>query len=96
VFPSFDEGFGLPVAEAMACGCPVVTSNRSSLPEVAGDAALLVAPGSVEDIADAMKRLWTDAELRSKLASRGLARATRYTWDRTAADTAAVYEAALG
>lgn len=95
VFPSLHEGFGLPVAEAMACGCPVITSDRSSLAEVAGDDALLVDPSSIEDIAGALRRLWTDAALRSTLARRGLERATRYSWQRTAAATVAVYDSAL-
>ena len=92
-YPSLYEGFGLPVAEAMACGCPVVTSNVSSLPEVAGDAGLLVDPGSVEEIAAGIAALWTDAARRRELAARGRAQARRFTWDRTARETAAVYEA---
>ncbi len=92
-YPSLYEGFGLPVAEAMACGCPVVTSNVSSLPEVAGDAALLVDPGSVDEIAAAIGELWTDEQRREDLAVRGRAHAARYTWERTARQTAAVYAA---
>ncbi|MGH7700708.1 MAG: glycosyltransferase family 4 protein, partial [Gemmatimonadales bacterium] len=94
VFPSLDEGFGLPVAEAMACGCPAITSNISALPEVAGDAALLVDPTSTDEIAGAMRRLWTDEALRNALVRRGLARAAGYRWERTAAATVAVYETA--
>ncbi len=71
VFPSLYEGFGLPPLEAMACGTPVVTSNVSSLPEVTGDAALLVDPYSAEAIADAMRRVLTDDALRSDLGARG-------------------------
>jgi glycosyltransferase involved in cell wall biosynthesis len=92
-YPSLYEGFGLPVAEAMACGCPVVTSNVSSLPEVAGDAAVLVDPASVEDIAAGIAALWTDAGRRRAVAARGRARASCFTWERTARETAAVYEA---
>jgi glycosyltransferase involved in cell wall biosynthesis len=95
VYPSLFEGFGLPVAEAMACGCPVVTSNLSSLPEVAGDAALLVDPASAEEIADAIASLWCHEEQRLDLAARGIARARGFTWERTARETAAVYDAIL-
>ena len=75
VFPSLYEGFGLPPLEAMASGTPVITSNVSSLPEVVGDAALLVDPLQPEAIADAMRRVLTDAALRDDLKARGLARA---------------------
>lgn len=92
-YPSLWEGFGLPVAEAMACGCPVVTSNVSSLPEVAEGAAVLVDPGSVEAIAAGIARLWTDEPLRADLARRGRERARNFTWERTAHATAAVYDA---
>jgi len=94
-FPSLWEGFGIPVLEAMACGCPVVTSRVSSLPEVAGDAALLVDPTSPDAIAQAIAALWHDGPVRSELIERGLAHARRFTWERTAAATAAVYEAVL-
>jgi glycosyltransferase involved in cell wall biosynthesis len=96
VYPSLFEGFGLPVVEAMACGCPVVTSSVSSLPEVAGDAALLVDPTSVEEIAKGIWRVWTDAGLREIMRARGLARARQYSWKRAAELTAGVYEAAMG
>jgi len=95
VYASLYEGFGLPVAEAMACGCPVVTSNVSALPEVAGDAALLVDPGSVEAIAAGIAALWTDPDRRRELAARGRARARCFTWERAAQETVAVYEAVL-
>ena len=71
VFASLYEGFGLPVLEAMACGTPVVTANTSALPEVAGDAALLVDPTSVEQIADAMEKIVSDRSLRKQLRKRG-------------------------
>lgn len=87
VFPSLYEGFGLPVLEAMACGTPVMTSNVTSMPEVAGDAALLVDPYSEESMADGLQKLLSDAPLRAQLAARGLARAKEFTWDRTAATT---------
>ena len=83
VMPSLYEGFGLPVLEAMACGVPVVTSNVSSLPEVVGDAALLVEPTDVGAIAAAMERLFTDDVLGKKLRERGLSRARLFSWDRT-------------
>jgi len=83
-FPSLYEGFGLPVLEAMACGTPVVCSNASSLPEVAGEAALLVDPLDVEGWAEAMRRALEDEELRRELVARGLAQARRFTWERAA------------
>jgi glycosyltransferase involved in cell wall biosynthesis len=91
-FPSLYEGFGLPILEAMACGIPVITSNVYSMPEVAGDAALLVHPESVEAIAEAIMRLQDDQSLRSGLITKGLARASTFTWDKTAAGTLAVYQ----
>jgi glycosyltransferase involved in cell wall biosynthesis len=94
-FPSLYEGFGLPVLEAMACGTPVVTSNRSSLPEVAGDAALLVDPLDVEAIAGAMQRVLADEALAAGLREIGLARAAQFTWERTARETVAVYKKAI-
>jgi glycosyltransferase involved in cell wall biosynthesis len=90
-FPSLYEGFGLPVLEAMACGTPVVASNRSSLPEVLGDAGLLVDPLDVDALAEALTRLLRDAELRRELSAKGLARAGRLTWERAAQETLTVY-----
>lgn len=95
VYPSLWEAFGLPVIEAMACGCPVVTSGLSSLPEVAGDAALFVDPLSVDDIASAVAALWDDGPRRVALVRRGLERARDFTWERAARATIAVYDAAL-
>lgn len=91
VYPSFYEGFGLPVLEAMACGTPVITSTTSCLPEVAGGAALLVDPHEVVAMAGAISRLLMDAELRASLCQKGLARAQEFTWERTARETLAVY-----
>jgi glycosyltransferase involved in cell wall biosynthesis len=85
IFPSLYEGFGLPLLEAMACGTPVVTANTTALPEVAGGAALLVDPTSVEQIAEAMKRIVSDTSLRQQLREKGLARAAQFSWDSTAA-----------
>ncbi len=84
VFPSLYEGFGLPVLEAMACGTPVVTSNITAMPEVAGDAALLVNPTSVEQIAGAMKQVVSDQLLRGQLREKGLQRSARKSLQRSA------------
>ncbi|HOG30434.1 MAG TPA: glycosyltransferase family 1 protein [Vicinamibacterales bacterium] len=81
VFPSLYEGFGLPPLEAMASGTPVVTSNRSSLPEVVGDAAVLVDPYSAPSIAEGIRRVLADASLRRALSERGLARARQFSWE---------------
>jgi glycosyltransferase involved in cell wall biosynthesis len=83
VFPSLYEGFGLPPLEAMASGTPVITSNVSSLPEVVGDAALLIDPYEPDSIAEAMRRVLTDDALRRDLCARGLARARQFSWDRS-------------
>ena len=91
-FPSLDEGFGMPILEAMAHGVPVVTSNISAMPEVAGDAALLVDPTSVEQIAEAFQTLIANRALRDELVSRGLARAREFTWEKAAEQTWAVYQ----
>jgi glycosyltransferase involved in cell wall biosynthesis len=91
-FPSIYEGFGLPVLEAMACGTPVVTSNTSSLVEVGGDAALLVEPTNVDAIADAMRRILEDTDLRQQLVNRGFEQARQFTWDRAALQLQEIYE----
>ncbi len=95
LYPSLYEGFGLPPLEAMACGTPVVTSAVSSLPEVVGDAALLIDPLDVDGLAGAIRRLWADDVLRSDLRARGLARAREFSWERTARLTLEAYAAAM-
>ena len=90
-YPSLYEGFGLPVLEAMQCGVPVLTSNVSSLPEVAGDAAILVTPTEVEDIAHGLRRLLDHSNLRAELRTRGYQRAREFSWERCARETLAVY-----
>jgi glycosyltransferase involved in cell wall biosynthesis len=90
-FPSLDEGFGMPVLEAMARGVPVVTSNRSALAEVAGTAAMLVDPEDTEEIASALLSLIEEESMRSDFAVKGLARAAGFTWEKAVNDTWAVY-----
>jgi len=94
VFPSRYEGFGLPPLEAMACGTPVVTSNVSSLPEVVGDAAVLVNPENVFDIARGIKEVLLDEGLRAELIRKGREQAARFSWERTAREVVEVYEEA--
>ena len=95
VYPSLYEGFGLPVVEAMACGCPVVTANVSSLPEVAGSAALLVDPNDPAGFAEALHSVILDRDLRTRLRGDGLRRARDFSWDDTVSATRAVYEQVL-
>jgi len=95
VYPSLYEGFGLPPLEAMQCGTPVVTSHAASLPEVVGDAALLVKPMSVEDWSEALVRVATDSALRDDLRERGLRQARQFTWERAASGTLAALRAAV-
>jgi O-antigen biosynthesis alpha-1,3-mannosyltransferase len=92
VFPSEFEGFGLPVLEAMGSGAPVVTSGTSSLPEVAGDAALLVDPYDVEAITAGLRRVLAEPGLAEELIQRGLVQAARFSWERAARETAGVYD----
>ncbi len=90
LFPSWLEGFGLPILEAMACGTPVVTSGRSAMPEVAGPAAVYVDPGSPAGIASAVASLLADEDHRERLAALGRERAASFTWDAAAAATAQI------
>ena len=90
-FPSFYEGFGMPVLEAMASGTPVITSSTTSLPEVAGDAAVLIDPQSYEQLADALVRVLQDPSLRESLRAKGLERVKQFTWERAARQTLSVY-----
>ena len=96
VFPSFYEGFGLPVVEAMACGVPVVTSNNSCLPEIAGDAAVLVDPHDIGSIADGIRSLLEDQDLRQQCIDKGLARARLFTWEDAARQTLQAFHELVG
>jgi len=93
VYPSFFEGFGFPPLEAMGCGIPVITANRSSLPEVAGDAAILVNPYRPEEIFLALEELQAFPDLRETMRQKGLARAAKFTWDSCAQETMAAFAA---
>lgn len=95
VYPSLYEGFGLPVLEAMASGTPVITSRVSSLPEVAGEAAVLIDPHSEAELAAAMLKLAADGSLRSAMRDKGLVQANLFSWERTVAETRSVYERVL-
>lgn len=95
VFPSLNEGFGLPVAEAMGCGTPVITSNLTSLPEVAGGAAILVDPYKVEEIMNAMKKIIENGNLRKELIAKGVARVKNFTWEGHVAETIFLYKKIL-
>ena len=95
VYPSLYEGFGLPPLEAMQCGAPVITANTSSLPEVVGDAGVMVDPRDVDALASAMLGLCADSTRRDAVRARSIARAAEFSWERTAAGTIAAYRAAL-
>jgi glycosyltransferase involved in cell wall biosynthesis len=95
VLPSFYEGFGLPLLEAMSCGCPVIAANNSSMPEVAGDAGILVDARDVEGLANNIARVVCDPDLMARMRSRSRERATAFSWDHCAAQTLAVYRDAI-
>jgi len=92
VFPSFYEGFGIPVIEAMALGCPVIASNVTALSEVVGEAGIQVDPKSFKDIAEAMEKIVSDDRLREKLRIKGLAKAKQFTWQECARKTLEIIE----
>jgi glycosyltransferase involved in cell wall biosynthesis len=92
IYPSFYEGFGLPILEAQACGCPVIASNVSSMPEVAGDGAILVDPYSVEEMANAISEVISNEESRDSLTEKGLKNCNTYSWKKCAEETMKIYE----
>jgi len=94
-YPSFYEGFGFPPLEAMACGCPVVTSNTSSLPEVVGEAGIMVDPNDIDSLAGAMRHVLTDAKLRDSMIRKGLKQAKKFSWEETARQTQEIYNKVL-
>jgi glycosyltransferase involved in cell wall biosynthesis len=96
VMPSTYEGFGMTIVEAFACGCPVIAADASSIPEIAGGAALLVPPGDDVAVGEAMARVGSDEALRRSLSAHGVERAGRFTWERCAAETLRVYRDVLG
>ena len=95
IYPSHYEGFGLPILEAMQCGCPVVCSNTTSMMEIASGYARMVDPADVDDIADAIESVINDSALRTELAEKGLARARDYSWQETARQTVDVFKEVL-
>jgi glycosyltransferase involved in cell wall biosynthesis len=96
IYPSYFEGFGLPPLEAMQCGVPVIVGDRTSLPEVVGDAGVLVDPFDINALAAAIGKVISDSDLRAKLSVQGLARAKLFEWRETARQTLAVYQKAAG
>jgi glycosyltransferase involved in cell wall biosynthesis len=95
IYPSYFEGFGLPPLEAMKCGAPVIVGNKTSLPEVVGDAALMIDPFDIDAMAAAIKRVISDSDFRADLRDKGLERAKQFDWKETARQTLAVYERAF-
>ncbi len=95
VFPSLKEGFGLPALEAMACGCPVISSNLSAMPEVVGEAGILIDPNDEKALAESMARLSSDERLREQLKAKGLKQASLFSWERCAQETLKVYKKVL-
>jgi glycosyltransferase involved in cell wall biosynthesis len=95
-YPSLYEGFGFPLLEAMACGCPVVTSITSSLPEVVGEAGIMVNPYDTGGLAQAMRRVLTDDKLRDDMVRKGLEQAKKFSWEKAAEQTLEVYNKVAG
>ena len=95
-YPSLYEGFGLPPLEAMACGCPVVTSNISGLPEVVGNAGIIIDPYDIDSLAQAMKQVLTDNKKREEMVAKGLTQARKFSWERAAQETLKVYKKVTG
>lgn len=95
IYPSLYEGFGLPVLEAMACGTPIITSNISSLPEIAGEACLLVNPANIQQMADSLAAILHDETLKLQLSQKGLAQAAKFSWESTARQTLAAFDSIL-
>ena len=95
VFPSLNEGFGLPIVEAMASGVPVITSNITSMPEIGGDAVITIDPFNKEELAEAMHNVLTDESLRKKMIEAGLSRAKGFTWQKTVEQTENLYNELL-
>ncbi len=96
VYPSLYEGFGLPPLEAMSCGCPVITSNTSSLPEVVGDAGILIDPHDVDGLTEAIYKVLSNKELRAEMVTKSVERAKLFSWQRVAEETWKVYETIYG
>jgi glycosyltransferase involved in cell wall biosynthesis len=95
VYPSIYEGFGLPVLEAMSCGAPVITSNVTSLPEIAGDAALLVDPRNTRELAEALKRILREPALREEMVERGFQQIRKFSWRTAAEETIHLFAKAI-
>jgi glycosyltransferase involved in cell wall biosynthesis len=95
LYPSLRESFGLPILEAMACGVPVITSNISAMPEIAGDAALLADPFQYKEIAVAIDRLLSDTDLRESYRQKGFTRAAKFSWENAAKDLISIYDEVL-
>ena len=96
VYPSLYEGFGLPALEAMACGVPVIAANSSSLPEVVGDAGILIDPYNAEELADAIEKIYKNPDLHQEMSDKGLKQARKFSWEKCAKETLSVYEEVYG